>query len=498
MDLRPNLSPVESPQCFPRRGRLRDSVLIIFSAAVFFSAAVSIAGEPNAQVPIVEEAVSTLSRYLRVNTSNPPGNEIGAARFWKEFFDREGIPCEIILPAPGSKRANVVARLAGNGKGKSVVLLNHLDVVPAGSRHWSRPPFSGEISDGAVWGRGATDMKGTAVAQAYVLTDLSRRGVHPQRDLIFLGTADEESGRENGAAWILQQRPEIVAGAELLLTEGAPARQNDSSQVESFSIVATEKSPLWLRITASGLAGHASIPDPASAPDRLLRALCSLQEFRPDFVVTPVARRYFAQLAEMEPERLGPLFRDLDAALANPAFRQRLASDPGLSAMVKNTCQVTRLAGGEKINVVPAESSAELDCRLLPGESPQVFLSRLKIASGDPDLVWDVLSSYSANDSPLDTELVRTVERIVSKRAPKARVLTPVLTASNDAHLFRDAGIMSYGFDPFPLGDDDERAHGDDERMPISSFRFGFELYLAVVESYATNRALGDTVGARR
>lgn len=433
---------------------------------------------------MADEALGTFLRYLQVNTSNPPGNEIAAARFWKEIFDREGIECVIVGPPAPSKRANVVARLPGKISGRALVLLHHLDVVPAEARRWRYPPFAAEIAEGAIWGRGATDMKALAVAQAWSLIDLKRRGVVPARDLIFIGTADEETGRENGAEWILANRPDLVQGAEALLTEGSPARRGPDGTVESFAVVATEKAPLWLRITALGATGHAAIPDDGSAPSRLLGALCRLENFRSEATITPAARRFFAQLADREPEPAGPLFRDLDTALASPAFRARLMLDPVLSAMLHDTCQVTGLASGGKINVIPAEASAEIDCRLLPGQSPQVFLSRLKVVSGDPDLVWEVLASASANASPLDTDLVRTIERTLSARVPGIRIETPILTASTDAHLFREAGLLAYGFDPFPLSDDEDRAHGTDERMPLSSFRLGFDLYRAIVEAF--------------
>ena len=431
---------------------------------------------------LADEAISVLQQYLRLNTSNPPGNELAAARFWKDVFDREGIPCEIVAPA-GSKRTNVVAKLPGSA-GRGLVLLNHLDVVPADAKRWRHPPFGGEIVAGTIWGRGTTDMKGAAVAQAYVLIDLRRRGVIPARDLYFVGTADEETGREDGAAWLLANRRDLLGDAEYLLTEGAPARLGPKGQVESLSVVATEKSPLWLRVSAKGESGHASVPDPESAPDRLIRALARLRDFRPGAVVTPAARRYFAELADGEPAPYSDLFRNLDQAFTDPRFRQRLAVDPPLSAMLHDTCAITRFGASEKINVVPAEAWGELDCRLLPGESPQVFLSRLKIVAGDADLDWQVLSSHAANASPLETPLMKTIEETVARLAPGARVRTPVLTASNDAHLFRDAGLVAYGFDPFPLGDDEDRAHGDDERMPLDAFRFGFELYRQVVESF--------------
>jgi acetylornithine deacetylase/succinyl-diaminopimelate desuccinylase-like protein len=447
-------------------------------------------------VPLVDEAIAVLSRYLRINTSNPPGNEIRGARFWKEIFDREGIESEILLPSPTSRRANFVARIPGSRKEDGIVLLNHIDVVPADARRWRHAPFGGEVAGGALWGRGASDMKGLAVAQAFVLIDLRRRGIVPDRDLIFLATADEESGKESGAAWVLENRPDAIRECSWLLTEGAPARRALSGRPVSFPVVVTEKSPLWLRISAFGGSGHAAIPDRDSAPDRLIRALARLGDFHPDAAVLKAARRHFAQLADREPEPVGPLFRDLDAALANPLFRQRLEVDPVLSAMLHSTCQVTRLEAGDRINVIPSEATADVDCRLLPGESPQVFLSRLRIVAGDPDLEWEVLTSYTANESPIDTALFRAIERAVASHAPGARVETPILTASNDAHLFRDAAFVAYGFDPFPLSEDEDRAHAEDERMPLESFRIGFELYRELVTGFVTS--VGASTGNPR
>ena len=217
-----------------------------------------------------KEAVGLLQSYLRVDTTNPPGNERRAADFFKEIFDREGIECRIY--DLGNGRANVLARLPGNGAYRPLLLLNHLDVVPAEAGRWTVPPFSGEIRDGYVWGRGATDMKGTAICQLVTMLLLKRGGAPLDRDVIFLGTADEEDGKEDGVAAMVDRYRSDLRDAEYCLTEGNTISVADGKTV-AWDVDVTEKAPLWLKIVATGKAGHASIPEPEGAVARLVRAL---------------------------------------------------------------------------------------------------------------------------------------------------------------------------------------------------------------------------------
>src|SRR3989449_1395784 len=242
-----------------------------------------------------DEATALLSQYLRINTTNPPGNEIVAARWLAQVLRRDGIEARIFEPAPG--KANLYARLAGDGSARPVILLNHMDVVLASPEYWSVDPFSGLIKDGYIWGRGALDMKGEAIAQLMTLLALKRAHVPLKRDIIFLATSDEEIGAGVGAAWIAEHQADLVRDAEFLLNEGGVTRADGRGEVEFYGVGTTEKSPFWLDVTARGTAGHGSRPTPDNPVHRLIRALNRIAEWRTPLTVIPAVQRSFRDLA---------------------------------------------------------------------------------------------------------------------------------------------------------------------------------------------------------
>ena len=432
-----------------------------------------------------KEALSTLQSYLRVDTTNPPGNERLAADFFREIFDREGIENRVYDMGEG--RANILARLPGRGFGRPILLLNHLDVVPADAERWSVPPFSGDVRDGYVWGRGATDMKGTAVVQLMTLLLLKRSGASLDRDVLFLGTADEEEGKENGVAEMIERHRADLRDPEFCLTEGNTISVEDG-RVVSWDVAVTEKAPLWLRVIATGKAGHASIPEPDGAVARLVRALDRVLAYEPPIRLIPAVDHYFRQLAAREKGDLARALADPAAAIRDPALRALLVEDPQRNADLRTTISITGLSGSEKINVIPAEATASLDCRLLPGDDPRRLLAKLEEVAGDGGLRWEVLLSETATESPIDTALFHAIERARDRFAPGVPVLTPPLTSSTDASRLRQMGVVVYGFEPFALSEDDDRSHGDDERLSVDNLRFGLEATYAIVSDVAGAR----------
>lgn len=432
------------------------------------------------------EAVQLLQAYLRVDTTNPPGRERLAADFFKEILDREGIENRIY--DLGNGRANILARLPGSGLGRPILLLNHLDVVPADAERWTVPPFSGDIRDGYVWGRGATDMKGTAICQLVTLLLLKRSAVPLDRDVIFLGTADEEEGRENGVADMVEHHRSDLREAEYCLTEGNTISVEDG-RMTSWDVDVTEKAPLWLKVVATGKAGHASIPEPDGAVARLVRALSRILAYEPPVRLIPAVNNYFRQLAPTAKGDLAKALADPSAAIQDPALRKVLLDSPERNADLRTTISVTGLTGSEKVNVIPGEATASIDCRLLPGEDSQKFLARLRDVAADETLQWEILLSETATESPIDTALFHAIERARDRFAPGVPVLTPPLTSSTDATRLRQMGVVVYGFEPFRLSEDDDRSHGDDERLSIDNVRFGLEVTYAVVSDVAAARA---------
>src|SRR5689334_22236264 len=246
-----------------------------------------------------QEALDLFLKYLKIDTTNPPGNEIRAAQFFADICRREGIEHKVFEPFPG--RGTLWARVRGDGGKRPLILLNHTDVVPHSPEFWTAPAFGGEIKDGFIYGRGAMDMKSLGVAQFVTLLAFKRAKVLPKRDIIFLATADEEAGGLQGAGWFAKNHSELVANAEFLFNEGGNNIVDANGKVLAIGVGPAEKTPVWLRLSATGEAGHGSVPRPNSAVNRLLRALNRLLEYEPPVQITPAVEQAFRTVAPLMP-----------------------------------------------------------------------------------------------------------------------------------------------------------------------------------------------------
>ncbi|HEV8305835.1 MAG TPA: M20/M25/M40 family metallo-hydrolase [Gemmatimonadales bacterium] len=446
-------------------------------------------GEWNA---LGDEAAALLSQYLRINTTNPPGNEIAAARWLAAVLRREGIESQTFEPAPG--KANLYARLKGDGTARPLILLNHMDVVLASPEYWQVDPFGGVVKDGYVWGRGALDMKGEGIAQLMAFVILKRAGVPLKRDVIFLATSDEEIGAGVGAGWFAERHAELLRDAEFLLNEGGTTRANERGGVDYYGVGTTEKSPFWLDLTARGTAGHGSRPTPDNPVHRLVRALDRIAEWRTPLVVTPAVQRYFADLATIETDSVRRRwFADIRAALRDSAAVRAITADLTYNALLRNTISITGLKGSDKTNVIPPVATAALDVRLLPGQEPAAVLAELVRVVGDTAVtIRPQGPSWPATESSTETELFRAIETVAHARHPSALVTTPMLAGFTDSHYFRRLGIASYGIAPFPLTAADARGvHGNDERVSVDALRFGVRFVYDVVARVAAKGAAG-------
>ncbi len=433
-----------------------------------------------------DEAAALLSQYLRINTTNPPGNELVAARWLAAVLRREGIEAEIFEPAPG--KANLYARLRGDGSARPLILLNHMDVVLASPEYWQVNPFSGAVQGGYIWGRGALDMKGEGIVQLMTLMILRRAGVPLKRDVIFLATADEEIGAGVGAGWFTEHHLELIRDAEFLINEGGTIRANERGGVDYYGVGTTEKSPFWLDVTARGTPGHGSRPTPDNPVHRLVRALDRIADWRTPLVVTPAVERYFRDLAGVEPDSMRRhWFADIRAALRDSVATRAITGDLTYNALLRNTISITGLKGSDKTNVIPPLATAALDVRLLPGQEPAAFLAELERVVGDTAVSFRPQGpSWPATDSPTDTDLFRAIEAAAHDRHPGALVTTPMLAGFTDSHYFRRLGIASYGLGPFPLTVADSRGvHGNDERVSLEALRFGVRFLYEVVHRVA-------------
>ncbi|MBK5297323.1 MAG: M20/M25/M40 family metallo-hydrolase [Vicinamibacteria bacterium] len=458
--------------------RVRRSVLLVLCLLAATSASAQVVANP-----LQDEAVRWLQAYLRVDTINPPGNEAAGVEFLKAILDAEGIPYETAESAPG--RGNIWARLKG-GDQPALLLLHHMDVVPANKASWSTDPLSGEIKDGNLYGRGALDTKSSGILHLAAFIALHRSKTALNRDVIFMATADEEAGGFFGVGWLVKHRPELFRGVGYVLNEGGEGRVRGGRAL--FSVEVTQKVPYWLRLTSRGEPGHGSTPRPESAVTVLIAALERLRQHQFEARIVPAVDAYFKGVAPVAGPKWRERFADIATAVRTPGVVAEFQrDDPTLHTLVRNTCSITRLGGSAKINVVPPEAWAEIDCRLLPDQDPAVFLADLGRLLGDGIQVETILG-FTPAVSSTDTGLYRALEAVCREHFPGAPVVPSVLGGFTDSHFLRDLGITAYGFVPVVIPFEDEGGlHGNNERISLENVRRGVTMMLEITRRVTAN-----------
>jgi acetylornithine deacetylase/succinyl-diaminopimelate desuccinylase-like protein len=433
---------------------------------------------------LARESQTVLSDYLRVNTTNPPGNEILGARFLKAILDREGIEARIVdTTEMGPNRANLYARLRGNGSKKAIALVHHIDVVPATPSTWAVDPYSGVVKDGYIWGRGAIDMKSNGVAQLMAMIALKRSGVPLTRDIVFIGNADEELG-STGALVFVKQHPDLLSDVEYLITEGADNVLDDKGKVIYFAVGVSEKRTFWQRLTVNGVPSHGSRPTKQNPVPRLVAALYKISQYETPLHVTPGVEKFFRDIARTYPEPRRSWLSNVSTALQNPQARDWILSDVSWNAVLRNTISLTGLVGSNKTNVIPGIATADIDVRLLPDQDTTEFLKTLEGIVGDTAVHFTHLANTKAPlESPIDTDLFRAIEKAAHDREPGAFVTTPMETAATDRPTYRKVGITTYGFSPFkvPRPEIQRGMHGNDERLSVENVGFGVRFYYDIL-----------------
>lgn len=418
-----------------------------------------------------EDQVSTmLSGYLKVDTVNPPGNESRGVDYLAKYLDAAGIAYERGESAPG--RGNLWAKLEG-GDEPAIMLLNHIDVVPADRHFWDSEPLSGEIRDGYVYGRGAIDMKGLGIVQLAAFLELKKSGKPLNRDVWFVATADEEAGGEFGAGWLLRTHGDTFADVGYVLNEGGAGRAF-GDQV-AVMVEVTQKVPLWLRLTAYGRPGHGSSPQPETSVTRLVKATKRLADTRfPPHLIPEVQSMLESVSPYQTDPRLAAQLANIAVSIKDPEFMMRLQlEDPGTHSLLRNTCSITRLEGSSKINVVPPQATAELDCRLLPDQNPEEFIAGLTTIIADENVRIETLMSFTPAISGTNNEVFRAIGK-VSEEMFKAPVITTVAGGFTDSHFFRDRGMTAYGYSPFVFVPEEMRGvHGNNERISVENLTRG-------------------------
>lgn len=450
--------------------------------ALTFSISLTIAGVLNAQ-ELEDESVAWLQDLIRIDTINPPGNETRAVEYYSRLFDAEGIEYQSAESAPG--RGNIWARLNSTSSNPepALILLQHTDVVPADKEFWTIDPLSGDIRDGYILGRGARDMKGLGVLQLATFLSLHRSGASLNRDVIFLATADEEAGGLFGVGWLIENHAEIFDNVGYVLNEGGGGSSEDNNVV--FGVEVTQKVPVWLRLNAIDTPGHGSSPRPNSSVTRIVSALNILLENPfPPRIIGPVAD-YFAALSVDMDAPWGPAYGNIAEAIKDPEFVAELHQErAGHHSLIRDTCSMTRLSGSSKINVIPPQAWAELDCRILPDKPAEQFISELQELIADTGVEVETIMAFTPAISETNSRLFEAIVNVTGELYPGSRVLPSVSTGFTDSHFTRDLGIVSYGFNPLITERGEHTGvHGNDEQVGEAAFRQAVGDYYAVVRN---------------
>jgi len=416
---------------------------------------------------LTSEATALLREYLRVDTSNPPGNEARAVAFLGDLLRAEGIPFETAESAPG--RSNLVARIGPANP--NICLLNHTDVVPVERQYWDVDPFGGELRDGVIWGRGALDMKGMGIIELMTFLTLHRNKVPLRRGVTFLAAADEEAGSTYGVSWLAAHRPDWL-DSELVINEGAYGLTGLKNGVQVFQVAPTEKVPLWVKLVVRGRPGHGSVPHGDNCAEHLVNALARVAAWQQQLRITPVMRAHAEAL-----HAAGVLRGSSDAFMGQLAERS-----PSIRARLGNTVSLTTISTGIKVNVIPAEATATLDCRLMPDVDADAFLAELRGVVADERVTFEVLNRFEGAESPMDVEFTHVVRDVVSELVEGA-FLAPELTSGfTDSRIYRKRGVPSYGFVPCLVAPEELAGiHGHNERISVENLRLGMQVLYEVV-----------------
>jgi acetylornithine deacetylase/succinyl-diaminopimelate desuccinylase-like protein len=428
-----------------------------------------------------EKELELLREFLRIDSSNPPGDEEGAALFLERILQKAGLKTEIRFAAP--KRANLLARIAGKRSGRPLVLLSHIDVVPAKPAEWDADPFGGEIKEGFLYGRGAIDMKSQALFQLLAFIRLWKEGVTPENDILFLATADEEVGGTHGVEYLFETLPDLC-NASFVLSEGGFIVEEDGLLHAQVSVA--EKKLAQFVIRATGTGGHGSVPHKDSANEKVIDAAKAILSHPWPFKPTKVAGSYLDSVLGGRKVG-GQTYHNIKDALDHAGFRRFIEENPVYNALLRNTVTPTVLKGGEKVNVIPAESSIWFDARLLPDESHQAFFKTIKRLAGNKVEVLPISSDMSnPPSSGRKMSFFRKLKAAIELLEGPIPVLPFVTTGATDLRYFRNLGIPAFGFSPIRLSKEELlRMHGKNERISLENVTRGIEGTYEIVKFLA-------------
>ncbi|BBB00991.1 putative peptidase [Actinacidiphila reveromycinica] len=439
--------------------------------------------EQSVDAQALDEVVRFTSELIRIDTTNRgggEGNERPAAEYVAERLADAGIEPRVLESAPG--RANVVARIPGTDPSADALLVHgHLDVVPAEAADWSVHPFSGEVRDGVVWGRGAIDMKNMDAMVLATVRGWARSGVRPVRDIVLAFTADEEDSAAYGSGFLADKHAELFEGCTEGISESGAYTFHAGGGLRLYPVAAGERGTAWLRLTARGRAGHGSKVNGENAVSRLAAAVARIGEHRWPLRLTDTVRAALLELAAIQGVDID-LDRVTDGDATDPASMDALLARLGPAASfirptVRNSSNPTMLQAGYKVNVIPGAATAHVDGRVLPGGEEE-FVTTMDRLTG-PDVDWAYHHREVALQAPVDSPTFAAMRESLEHFDPGARVLPFCMSGGTDAKQFSRLGIAGYGFSPLKLPpgfDYNALFHGVDERVPVEALHFGVEV----------------------
>jgi acetylornithine deacetylase/succinyl-diaminopimelate desuccinylase-like protein len=471
-------------------------ILVILAMACMMIAT----GIARAQAPAVSpdlgklsgEAQGWLADLVRINTVNPPGNEAVAAKYIAAIFQKEGISNEVLDIAPG--RSIVVARLQAGplpDPANALLLVAHQDTVGVDAKKWTVDPFGAVIRDGYLYGRGSMDDKAMLAANIATMVGLKRTGARLARDVLFLATDDEEQGGAASIKTFIEKYWDKI-GCAYSLNEGGRVMLKDG-KVQYVGIQASEKVSYNVTVTATGTSGHASMPLADNAVVHLAAAIEKLGTFQVPGQPNTIVRRYFEQLAKIEPDdEIAKWMRALEQPEREDLAVKHLSEfSPMWNSMLRDSISPTMMQAGVRVNVIPSEASANLNVRMLPGHSIDALIGQMEKVVNDKQIRLQLAPDSGENAPPSDitSPLYKTIERIAPQEFPGAIALPFLSTGATDSASLRLHKVQAYGLEPFPLTEGDyARMHGDDERMPVESFRKGVTFLYHVVSDFASTK----------
>ena len=458
-----------------------------------------LSGNTRAQAPssqpdlgkLAEEAQGWLADMIRINTSNPPGNELAVAKYISGILQKEGIPNEVVEMAPG--RSIVIGRLQAGplaDPANALLLVAHQDTVGVDPTKWTVDPFGAIARDGYLYGRGSIDDKGMLAANLATIVELKRTGARLGRDVIFLATDDEEGGGAASIKVTIEKYWDKIACA-YSLNEGGRVMLKDG-KVQYVGIQASEKVSYNVVVTATGPSGHGSMPRPDNAVVHLAAAIAKLGTYQVPAEPNTITRRYFEQLAKVEENDTAKWMRALEQPeRADLAVKHLSEESPMWNSMLRDSITPTIINAGFRNNVIPSEATANLNVRMLPGHSVDALIGQFAKVVNDPQIRFKLARDPGENAPPSDitNQLYKTIERITPQDFSGAIAIPFLSTGATDSASLRLHKVQAYGLEPFPLTEsDDARMHGDDERIPLDSFRKGVMFLYHVVSDFASSK----------